>query len=306
VQILLSDTLYMGEYFTNIRDSKNNCNRPPEEWVKVGVPPIIDAATFERVREKRESRTPARTPPRLTSSPTLLTGLLKCGCGAGMTLATGKSGLYKYYKCTRRQSQGNHACTSRNLPMEKLDGLVLEQLVAKVFAPERLQKLMAELRKRIRSSRGDQQERINEINRQIRQVEKKQENLLNAIESGTIELDETTQRRAQQHKAAREALFIELAGVRRDTSLPAVEYLKASQVDVFGKVLRQKLLAPSSPLAKSYLNILVDEIVVEDKTATIRGSYAALAETMQKIKMGNLHQVPTFNLDWRARRDSNS
>jgi site-specific DNA recombinase len=306
VQILLSDTLYMGEYFTNIRDSKANANRPPEEWVKVGVPPLIDAATFERVREKRESRTPARTPPRVTSSPTLLTGLLKCGCGAGMTLATGKSGLYKYYKCTRRQSQGNHACQSRNLPMEKLDGLVLEQLAAKVFAPERLQKLMAELRKRIRSSRGDQQERINEINRQIRQVEKKQENLLNAIESGTIELDETTQRRAQQHKAAREALFIELAGVRRDTSLPAVEHLKASQVDVFGKVLRQKLLAPNSPLAKSYLNILVDEIVVQDKTATIRGSYAALAETMQKIKMGNLHQVPTFNLDWRARRDSNS
>lgn len=108
------------------------------------------------------------------------------------------------------------------------------------------------------------------------------------------------QRRAQQLKAAREALFIELAGVRRDTSLPAVEYLNASQVDVFGKVLREKLLASCSSLAKSYLNILVDEIVVQDKTATIRGSYAALAETMQKIKMGNLNQVPTFNPDWRA------
>ncbi|WP_237248635.1 hypothetical protein [Sideroxyarcus emersonii] len=84
------------------------------------------------------------------------------------------------------------------------------------------------------------------------------------------------------------------------------EYLKASQVDLFGKVLRGKLLATDSPLAKSYLNILVDEIVVQDKTTTIKGSYAALAETMQKIKMGTLNQVPTFNLDWRARRDSNS
>jgi site-specific DNA recombinase len=306
VQILLSDTLYMGEYFTNIRDSKAKVNRPPEEWVKVSVPAIIDAATFERVRVRRESRTPARTPPRLTSSPTLLTGLLKCGCGAGMTLATGKSGLYKYYKCTRRQSQGNHACTSHNLPMEKLDGLVLEQLAAKVFAPERLQVLMSELRKRIKSSKDGQQARINEINRQIKQIEERQQRLLDAIETGTIELDEATQRRAQQHKAAREALFIELAGVRRDTSMPAVEYLKASQVDLFGKVLRQKLLASSSPLAKSYLNILVDEIVVKDNTATIKGSYAALAETMQQIKMGNLNQVPSFNLDWRARRDSNS
>jgi len=86
-----------------------------------------------------------------------------------------------------------------------------------------------------------------------------------------------------------------------------VEYLKASQVEVFCKVLRQKLLAKGSPLAKSYLNILVDEIVVQDKTATIKGSYAALAETMQQIKMGSLNnQVPSFIPNWCARSDSNA
>ena len=303
---LLSDTLYMGEYFTNIRDAKANTNRPSEEWVKTSIPAIVDAATYERVREKREARAPAKTPPRVTNSPILLTGLIKCVCGASMTLATGKSGRYKYYKCTRRQNKGNHACTSANLPMEKIDALVLEQLAQKVFAKERLQTLMAELRKRFKSSKDEQQERINEINRQLKKTEERQQRLLEAIETGIIELDETTQRRAQQLKAAREALFIELAGVRRDSSLPSVEYLKASQVDVFGKVLREKLLAKDSPLAKSYLNILVDEIVVQDKTATIRGSYAALAETMEQIKMGNLKQVPTFIPNWCAGRDSNS
>ena len=76
-------------------------------------------------------------------------------------------------------------------------------------------------------------------------------------------------------------------------------------MDVFGKVLRKKLLAKASSLAKNYLNILVDEIVVQDKTATIKGSYGTLAETMQKIKMGNLNQVPSFMVDWCARRESN-
>jgi len=39
----------------------------------------------------------------------------------------------------------------------------------------------------------------------------------------------------------------------------------------------------------------VDEIVAQDKTTTIKGSYATLAETMQTIKMGTLtNQVPTF------------
>ena len=306
IQTILSDRLYMGEYFTNIRDSKARTSRPPAEWVKTQIPAIVDAAIFERVRAKRESRAPANTPPRLTNSPTLLTGPLKCSCGARMTIATGRSGRYKYYKCSRRHTQGNSACTSGNIPMEKLDRLVLERLAQKVFSKDRLQVLMAELRQRIRASKDSQQERINEINRQIKQLEDRQQRLLDAIETGTIALDETTQRRAQQLKGAREALFIELAGVRRDTSLPAGEYLRASQVEVFGKVLREKLLAAGSPLAKSYLNILVDEVVIQDGTATIRGSYAALAETMHKIKVGNLNdQVPTFNLDWRARHDSN-
>ena len=303
---LLSDPLYMGDYFYNMRDSKANKQRPAEEWVKTLILAIIDAATFERVRVKRESRAPANKAPRLVSSPTLLTGLLKCGvCGAAMTLVTGKSGRYKYYKCTSRHSQGNHAYTSKNLPMERLDDLVLNSMADKIFAPERLQVMVAELRRRIQSSKDDQQGRINELNRQLKLVEKKQDNLLNAIENGTIELDDTTQRRAQQHKAAREALFIELAGVRRDHTLPAVQHIKASQVDVFGKVLRNKLLAKDSALAKSYLHILVDEIVVQDKTATVKGSYAALAETMQQIKMGTLNQVPTFIADWCARHDSN-
>ena len=143
---------------------------------------------------------------------------------------------------------------------------------------------MAKLRKRIQSSKRDQQARINELNSQIKLVEKTQDNLLNAIENCTIALDDTAQRRDQQHKAAREALFIELAGVRRDHSLPEIQHIKASQVDVFGMVLRGKLLAKDSVLAKSYLNILVDDTVVQDKTATVKGSYAALAETMQQIK----------------------
>jgi len=72
--------------------------------------------------------------------------------------------------------------------------------------------------------------------------------------------------------------------------------------------LRQRLLSKDAGFVKSYLNLLVDEIVVEDKTATIKGSYAALAAAaaMGKIKAGHLNQVPTFMGDWRARRDSNS
>jgi hypothetical protein len=87
----------------------------------------------------REERSPAKTPARRVNTPTLLTGLLRCGCcGAQMTQVTAKSGRYRYYKCTTRQSQGNHACASKNLPMEMLDELILGYVTERILAPERL------------------------------------------------------------------------------------------------------------------------------------------------------------------------
>lgn len=151
---LLSDPLYMGDYYFNVTNSQTGEKRPVEEWVKTPIPAIINAGMFERVRRKRELRAPEQTPPRVVSSPTLLTGLIKCGiCGSSMTLATGKGGKYRYYKCTNRKNKGNQTCSSRNLPMEQTDDQVLHQLAEKVFNPERVKVMMVELRKRLKSSK---------------------------------------------------------------------------------------------------------------------------------------------------------
>ncbi|PIX87299.1 MAG: recombinase family protein [Nitrospirae bacterium CG_4_10_14_3_um_filter_44_29] len=309
VHTLLSDTLYMGDYYFNVRDSKANKQRPPEEWVKTDIPAIVDAVIFERVRMVRESRAPGNGTaiPKAMSSPVLLAGIIKCGvCGHRMTLSTGKSGAYRYYKCTSRRGQGNHACTSKNLPMEKLDGIVLNQVANTVLQPERLQTLMTELREHIQSGKNSRQEVISDLERQLKNTEERQNRLLDAIESGIVDLDEVTHRRSQQNKTAREALLIQIAEARRTTLPAAIEYLKPSQVDLFGKALRSKLLAKDSALAKGYIRILLDEVLVEDDTATIKGSYAALANAMHQMKMGTNNLVPTLIPNWCARRDSNS
>jgi hypothetical protein len=44
-----------------------------------------------------EARRPTRTPPRVVTGPTLLTGLVRCEtCGGSMTIRTGKGGRYRY------------------------------------------------------------------------------------------------------------------------------------------------------------------------------------------------------------------
>ncbi len=106
-----------------------------------------ETLTYAAVAAKRHQRSPAVTPARLVNSPTLLTGLLKCGvCGAGMTLATGKGGRYRYYKCNTRIAQHAKACTTPAVPMDKLDALVLTALADKVLTPERLKAMLQEMR----------------------------------------------------------------------------------------------------------------------------------------------------------------
>lgn len=152
-----------------------------------------------------------------------------------MTLSTGKSGAYRYYKCTSRRGQGNHACTSKNLPMEKLDGIVLDRVANTVLQPERLQALMTELRMRIQSDKNGRQEIISGLERQLKSTDDKQNRLLDAIESGIVELDEITHRRSQQNRTAREALLIKMAEARRSPLPAEIEYLSRVRLNCLAK-----------------------------------------------------------------------
>ena len=126
---MLSNRLYLGEYTFNKMEAKTHRLKPESEWISATVEAIISPEIFAQVEQRLESRSPVVVPPRVANSPTLLTGLVKCGaCGATMTIATGKGGRYRYYKCTGRINNLaiGSSCTNSNVPMEKLDTLVLE------------------------------------------------------------------------------------------------------------------------------------------------------------------------------------
>ena len=302
---VLSSPVYRGEHFYNVIDSRAGKKRPPSEWIAITVDPIIDAETFERARQRREGRRPTAVPPRRLSSPVLLTGLLKCGhCGSGMTLTTGKGGRYRYYKCTRRVNKGNAQCPSRNRPVELLDGLVLAQLEGRVFTPAKLREILTVARRQLRERAADDRQKLARLQADLRKAQDRLDRLYEAVESGALPLDETLQRRVQLAKSAREAVLIEMAGLRRLQSLP-VERILPSRVEAFSKIIRAKLRDRTSSFARDYLHAVVDSILVTDDTATISGSHARLMQAIAGRKMGT-DQVPTFVPNWRARRDSNS
>ena len=298
VHEVLANPAYIGDYYFNRVEGKTKRIKPKSEWVKLAVEPIIDATIFRRVEVRRAARSPAIVPPRVISSPTLLTGLLKCGhCGAGMTLATGKGGRYRYYKCNTRIGKGIDYCKSGNVPMQKLDELVLNSLADRVFTAARVKLMLESLARSAKESHRQQHRQVEVLKRELTAVTGGMERLYEGIESGVIKLDDVLRDRTDKLQARRQAILAEIAGLKTKTTLPG-NLLQSHHIDAFTKALRAKLLE-SGVFAKEYLRLLVDEIRVNKQDVKLTGSYGALAQAVVGVgNLGNSHGVPRFAPNW--------
>lgn len=296
---MLTNRLYLGEYVFNRLEAKTRRVKPHSEWIIFNVEPIIPVDLFERVRQKLDDRSPERVPPRIVNCPTLLTGLVKCSCGASMTIATGKGGRYRYYKCSNRISQlaKGSTCTNGNIPMEKLDSLILDAVANRVFTPQRVESMLKELQKNLKNSRTDQDEQLKKLTKELDGIKGQTDRLYEAVEKGLIPLDGILEERVQKHKARREEVLTEMAGLRRQKELP-LSKIGSKNVQAFCAALKDKLKDKASNFGKEYLKLLVDEIRVDRKEVRMKGSYAAIAGILEKTKLGLPMGVPSFGLVW--------
>jgi site-specific DNA recombinase len=304
VGTLLSDTVYIGEHFFNKKCGKTNTVKPKDEWVLSKVPPITDRGAFDKAQQLRVARSPKNTPPRVVNSPTLLTGLLKCSCGASMTIATGKGGKYRYYKCTSKINLGKHTCTSGNLPMAKLDQLILEAVSERVFTPERVAVMLKEFRTNLKQSRSKHDDNLRNLKKELDAIQQATDRLYEAVEQGMLPMGNSLRERAHKHQARRQEVLTEMAGLRRKKEMP-VSQLGPKKIDTFCKALKQRLQDKESNFGKDYLSLLVDEINVEGNEVRLRGSYGALAGMLSRTKAETYEKVPTFGSGWLPILNSN-
>ena len=301
IHYMLTNRLYLGEYTFNKIEAKTRRLKDESEWITYQIEPIITADTFSQVKQRLANRSPEKVPPRIVNAPTLLTGLIKCGCcGASMTIATGKGGRYRYYKCSNRinnLARGN-TCQNNNIPMAKLDGLILEAVANRVFTPERMEVMMKELQHNLKNSRSDHDEQLKKLTKELEAVKQQQNRLYEAVEKGLLPMDGTLQERVHKHDARRQVVLTELAGLRRQKELPLAQ-LGRKHIHAFCAALKEKLRDKASNFGKDYLKLLVNEIRVEKKEVRLTGSYASLAGALNmSTKPGQLSRVPSFVPVW--------
>lgn len=265
VQQILSDAAYMGAYVFNKKDMRTNQVKPEDQWVHVGIDPIIDKQMFLAVAQKRHDRSPAVTPARVVNTPTLLTGLLRCGnCGAGMTTATGKGGRYQYYKCNSRIGRGAGACCTPAVPMAKMDNMVLTAFAEKVLTAERLKEMLQEMKRYLKNASSGQDDTLRVLKKELAELETATNRLYEAVEKGLLPMDDMLKGRAQKLKARRESILVEIAGTKRMQEIPTA-MLSARQLESFSTALRARVLDRSAGFSKRYLREFVSEIRFDGK-----------------------------------------
>ncbi len=305
VETVLANPAYIGEWAFNRRNHKTGQMNPREEWVLTRGPAILEEEIFKQAQDRRAARHASQVPARVVSSPTFLTGLLKCGiCGAGMTLATGKGGRYRYYKCSTRIRKGA-GCTATNIPADALDAAIRRTACERIFTEARVRRMLEQLQRRIAKHHIGSGEQLRKLRAELEENQTGSRRLLEAVEKGLLPMDGTLAKRSHDLQARRQALLLEIAGLERGKLLPA-ELLSAKHVKAFCAALRAKMLDARSEFGKRYLKLLVDEIRVEGNTVVMRGSYGALARAMGTKNLGTDAEVPRFGLEWLPIWDSNS
>jgi site-specific DNA recombinase len=304
---LLTNTVYIGRWKFNQTSSKTRRKKAANEVVEIPVPAIIEPDTFEQVQRQLQARSPKTQAPRVTTGPILLTGLAVCAtCRGGMTLRTGTSKgrrVYRYYTCSNCATKGKTACRGRSIPMDKLDTLVTDHLLERLFKPERMALILASLSSRRAELAAAVNTRISALQREMVDAEDKLKRLYRLVEDGLTDLDEVLKDRLNTLKADRDRAkaALERAKEQSDSHIQIDPVL----IERFGRTMRENFTTGSVPFRKAYLQSLIEVIEVDDHQVRINGNKDLLEKAVLASQHGNSWCSQT-STKWRARRDSNS
>ena len=305
---ILTRRTYIGEHEFNKR-SKAKELKPQEEVVTVEVPPLIDRATFDTVQARLKARNPKVTPARVVSGPTLLTGICYCAkCGGAMTIRTGKSGRYRYYACSIKARQGETGCEGRSIPMEKLDGVVIDHIKREFLDPSRLEIVLSAVLDR-RQERGERRrEHIAELNKRAAETELRLKRLYDAIEAGVTDLDDPALKdRIEGLRAIRDQAKADSERAQAMLDSSAHQAITPQMVARFAATARKRMRLDGGGYRRDHLRAFAQRVEVAEREVFIKGSKDELLRTLAAIGGGKLAEtgVPSSVLKWRRGRDSN-
>ena len=312
VHAILTRTTYIGEHRFNTRSHKDREKKPESEVAIMAVPALIDREIFDAVQARLKARDPRMTPARVSSGPTLLTGICFCAkCGGAMTLRTGKGsagGMYRYYTCSTKARQGKTGCVGRSIPMDKLDHLVASHLEERLLQPKRLETILSSLLDRRQERSERRREHLAELHRRITETDQRLGRLYDAIESGVAALDDVGLKdRIAGLKGIRDQATADAERIQATLDNAGNRSITADMISTLSDAARGSLRMEGGGYRRDHLRAFAQRIEVADDEVRIMGSKSELLQTLVAASSVESAAIGVRSsvLKWRTRQDSN-
>ena len=311
IHAILTRTTYIGEHRFNTRSFKNREKKPESEVAIMAVPPLIDRDTFDAVQARLKSRNPMVVPARVTSGPTLLTGICFCAkCGGAMTMRTGRGngGQYTYYTCSTKARQGATGCKGRSIRMDKLDHLVASHLEERLLQPKRLETILSRLLDRRQERTERRREHLAELHRRITETDQRLGRLYDAIESGVAALDDIGLKdRIAGLKAIRDQATADAERIQVTLNTSGDRAVTPDMIDALSEKARSSLRIEGGGYRRDHLRAFAQRVEVADDEVRIMGTKSDLLQSLVAASSGETaaFAVRSSVLKWRTRQDSN-
>jgi len=242
--------------------------RPPEDWIPVRVPAIIDAELWQMAQEQL-AQNRARATRHNPHHEYLLRGLLVCGrCGRRL-VGTWTAISHGRYICSARYPRSAPwSCDGRSVSAALVEHQVWDYIKDLLGEPDLL-------RARYEESRGDpavvgrdERERVR-LERHVQALEGEVQRLIDAYQVGAITLTELQdrRRRSEEHH---HVLTDRLQELHRQRHAREQELRLLQGLEGFCANLREALADPSFAVKQKVLQLVVDRILVEDTQLVIR------------------------------------
>jgi site-specific DNA recombinase len=250
------------------RDSAR-CERPPEDWIAIAVPPIVSEDIFALAQERL--RTNKHHSPRRTVTPSLVQGLVSCAnCGYAF-YRTSAGAHNRYYRCHGTDGwrlPSGAVCNNRPVRQDVLDAIAWREIVRLLEDP---QLIHDELNRRLAAAReaDPAKRREQALRRNLAHIGKSIERLLTAYQDDLLSLDELRQRMPDLRRREK-ADNAELQAIL-DQSVGRAAYLRlAETLTTFLSRLRSSAGTLDVEERRRVLRLLIKEILIGSDKIVIR------------------------------------
>jgi site-specific DNA recombinase len=160
-------------------------------------------------------------------------------------------------------------CKGRHIPAAVLDDIIVSNLMERLFTPDRLATLLQGLVDRQATKREAVDDRLRTLQREVQETEERLKRLYRSVDDGVIELDDILRERTMALKSERERAKAALGRARSQAG--ERNFLDAEKIDVFARLMTEKLKTGDVNGRKAYIRAVVSAIEVDDKTIRIIG-----------------------------------